>query len=53
MIGATFSTGLLNLSEGSLITAIKESLPEKHWNINKKAFERGKIIPAFETAKVA
>ncbi|MCL4412621.1 MAG: indolepyruvate oxidoreductase subunit beta [Candidatus Thermoplasmatota archaeon] len=53
MIGATFSTGLLNLSEGSLITAIKESLPEKHWDINKKAFERGKIIPAFETAKVA
>ncbi len=53
MVGATFSTGLLNLREESLITAIKESLPEKHWDINTKAFEQGKILPAFETAKVA
>ncbi|MEM0135090.1 MAG: 2-oxoacid:acceptor oxidoreductase family protein, partial [Thermoplasmatales archaeon] len=51
MVGAVHSTGILGLAEESLITAIKESLPEKFWEVNMKAFEEGKNLLSAESAK--
>jgi indolepyruvate ferredoxin oxidoreductase beta subunit len=50
MVGAVYSTGLLGLREESLITAIKESLPEKVWEVNLLAFEHGKRLLPVEAA---
>jgi indolepyruvate ferredoxin oxidoreductase beta subunit len=51
MVGALFATGLLGLDEESMIAAIKESLPERHWEVNLKAFEEGKRLVLEQSAK--
>lgn len=53
MVGALFATDLLGISESSLIGAIKESLPEKHWDVNLRAFEKGKTFTPMALSKSA
>ncbi len=53
MVGALFATDLLGISESSLIGAIKESLPEKHWDVNVMAFEKGKTFTPTAVSKLA
>ncbi len=51
MVGALYATGLLGISENSLIAAIKESLPEKYWEVNVRAFEKGKTFSPIVISK--
>jgi len=53
MVGAVYSTGILGLSKESIIKAIKDSLPERYWDINMKAFEEGQKLLLAESAKAA
>ena len=53
MVGAVYSTGLLGISEESILSAIKMSLPEKHWAVNLKAFEEGKKLIGMNVAKAS
>ncbi|MEM0127877.1 MAG: indolepyruvate oxidoreductase subunit beta [Thermoplasmatales archaeon] len=42
MSGVLFSTGILGLAEDSIKSSIKESVDDKYWDINLRAFEAGK-----------
>ena len=53
MVGAVYSTGILGLSRESIIKAIKNSLPERYWDINMRAFEEGQKLLVAESAKAA
>ncbi len=53
MIGALYSTGILGINEESLVSAMKESLPEKHWAVNMQAFEEGKKLTGLSVANIA
>ncbi len=44
MAGALFSTGVTGLREGSLIEAIRGLIERNYWEVNLKAFERGKEL---------
>ena len=41
MLGALFSTGILGLGKESILSAIRESLGEKNFEVNSRAFEAG------------
>lgn len=53
MVGAVYSVGLLDLREDSIVAAIRESLPEKYWDVNLRALEEGKRLILEETVKAA
>jgi|YelNatPaOPRAMG01_1025707.scaffolds.fasta_scaffold00972_10 indolepyruvate ferredoxin oxidoreductase beta subunit len=53
MLGALFATHILGLREDSLLTAIREALDRKYWDVNIAAFSAGKESPIIETEKVA
>jgi indolepyruvate ferredoxin oxidoreductase beta subunit len=42
MIGALFQSGLLPINEETIITTLKESLHNRFFELNKKAFELGR-----------
>lgn len=42
LLGAAFGLGHIPLMEKSIITALKEILPERYHKVNLEAFERGK-----------